>query len=80
MLPLSRHDPEEFYLFTFGYGKVIIDGILDLVRRGSAFFIPGGADHGVFEKQNGVEFVYGFAQCRLSSMRYNFSSQQEAEE
>lgn len=78
-LPLHRHAPPEFYFVTGGSAQVTIDGEHMLAKPGSAFFIPGNAEHGITAEAEGFDFLYGFPENRFGDIVYNFSQQQDAQ-
>src|SRR3712207_1892628 len=60
-LGLHRHDPAEIYYVLQGRGIVTLEGTEHAVSRGSAVFIPGGAEHGIHNTgPEKLRFLYPF--------------------
>lgn len=71
---LHRHAQPEVYYVLSGQGVVTISGTAHPVRRGSAVFIPGQAEH--CAQNTGTEplrLLYVFAADSFEQIRYEFS-------
>jgi mannose-6-phosphate isomerase-like protein (cupin superfamily) len=77
LLKLHRHTHAEIYHVISGTGIVCIDGQEYEVGRGSVVFIPGDAEHGIFNKGEGdLVWLYIFAANGFEEIVYRFSGQE----
>jgi mannose-6-phosphate isomerase-like protein (cupin superfamily) len=73
-LEVHRHAPPEVYYFLAGKGVLSVDGREYPVRRGTAVFIPGNADHGL--RNTGtipLRAFYTFPADSFSEVTYLFA-------
>lgn len=70
---LHTHAQAEVYYILSGEGIVTISGTDHLVRPGSAVFIPGGAEHGVWNTGTEVlRLLYVFPTRSVTEVKYEF--------
>lgn len=75
-LKLHRHTHAEMYHVVSGTGIVCIDGQEFEVRQGSVVFIPGDAEHGIFNAgKEDLVWLYAFAAGGFGEIVYRFSEQ-----
>jgi mannose-6-phosphate isomerase-like protein (cupin superfamily) len=74
-LQLHRHSHAEIYHVISGSGTVCIDQQEYEVNKGSVVFIPGDAEHGIFNKGNeDLVWLYVFAADGFEDIVYRFSA------
>lgn len=63
-----------------GRGIVRIDGVEHEVADGDVVFIPGDAEHGVWnlDAEQELKWLYAFAVDGFGEVNYRFSSEHEA--
>ncbi len=70
---LHKHAQAEVYYILFGEGVVTISGKDYSVRPGTAVFIPGGAEHGVWNTGTEVlRLLYVFPTSSVTEVKYEF--------
>ncbi|KAL4884130.1 RmlC-like cupin domain-containing protein [Aspergillus karnatakaensis] len=76
-----RHTQSEIYYITTGKGIVFIDGKEYPVEKGSVVFIPGDAEHGIWNtEKNVLEWFYVFPTAGFGDVVYRFSSEEKEKE
>jgi mannose-6-phosphate isomerase-like protein (cupin superfamily) len=76
-LKLHRHSHAELYHVISGTGVVRIDQQEYEVNKGSVVFIPGDAEHGIFNKGNeDLVWLYVFAASGFDQIVYRFSDEE----
>jgi len=76
-LKLHRHSHAEIYHVISGTGVVCIDQQEHEVNTGSVVFIPGDAEHGIFNKGDGdLVWLYVFAADGFEEIVYRFSGEE----
>ena len=71
-----RHTQAEIYYIISGKGIVQINGREYEVEGGSSVFIPGDAEHGIFNKgEEELRWFYVFPTGAFSDIVYRFSDE-----
>ena len=74
-LGLHRHAPAEVYYIVAGAGLMSLDGREIPVKAGSAVFIPGMAEHGIWQTGSEVlRLFYAFPVDSFDGVEYLFSA------
>ncbi|KAF2737936.1 RmlC-like cupin [Polyplosphaeria fusca] len=72
-LKCHRHVQAEIYYVLRGRGSMVIDGEEYGVREGSVVFVPGDAEHGIWNVGEGeLAWLYVFAAERFEDVVYRF--------
>ena len=72
-MKIHRHAHPEIYYILEGQGVITIEGKEYPVRRGTAVFIPGGADHETQNIGNDLfRFLYIFPADSFDEIEYEF--------
>jgi len=75
-LKLHRHTHAEIYHVVSGTGMVCVEGQEYKVGKGSVVFIPGDAEHGIFNTgKEDLVWLYVFAADGFDNIVYRFSEQ-----
>lgn len=78
-LALHRHEQAEFYYVLSGNGVARIEGKDHVVTSGDVVFIPGNAEHGVFNRQTEeFRFLYCFGVGSFQEIVYRFTNREGA--
>lgn len=79
-LKCHRHTHPELYCVTSGRGIVRIDGVEHPVEQGSVVFIPGDAEHSIWNtgQEEDLQWLYVFATDRFQDVVYRFSDEPRA--
>jgi oxalate decarboxylase/phosphoglucose isomerase-like protein (cupin superfamily) len=73
-LKLHRHTHAEIYHVISGCGVVCVDGTEHAVRKGSVVYIPGDAEHGIWNTgEDELTWLYVFAADGFEDVVYRFS-------
>lgn len=73
-LGLHRHAPAEIYYVLAGAGSMSLDGREIPLKAGSAVFIPGMAEHGIYQTGNEtLRVFYAFPVDSFDGVEYLFS-------
>lgn len=76
-----RHTQAEIYYIISGKGIVQIDGKEYEVEGGSSVFIPGDAEHGIFNKgEEELRWLYVFPTGAFSDIVYRFANEEAGED
>jgi mannose-6-phosphate isomerase-like protein (cupin superfamily) len=71
-----RHTPAEIYYVLAGEGTLDLGGEQQVVRAGSAVFIPGDLEHGIRNTgREPLRFFYAFAVGSFTDIEYRFSAE-----
>lgn len=75
---MHRHKQAEFYYVLSGHGVVRIEGHDNFVKPGDIVFIPGDAEHGVFNHESEeFKFLYCFGVDSFQDVVYRFTQHVE---
>lgn len=78
-LALHRHEQAEVYYVLSGNGVVRIEGKNYSVTAGDLVFIPGNAEHGVYNYESEeFRFLYCFGVRSFQEIVYRFTKEEEA--
>ncbi|CZR55901.1 uncharacterized protein PAC_05789 [Phialocephala subalpina] len=76
-----RHKQAEIYYIISGRGVVRIDGTEYKVEGGSSVFIPGDAEHGIFNfEDEELTWLYVFPTGAFGDIKYRFSDEVDGKE
>ncbi|RDW75981.1 RmlC-like cupin [Coleophoma crateriformis] len=76
-----RHKEAEIYYIISGEGIVHIDGVEHHVSAGSTVFIPGDAEHAIFNKaEEELKWFYVFATDSFGDIVYRFTPDKMTED
>ena len=75
-LGLHRHTQAEVYHVLEGTGTVVLDGVEHALTGGSVVFIPGDAEHGIWNTADRpLRSFYAFATDSVEDVVYRFSAE-----